>query len=89
MSAVRPSLVGKPFSFKGFGNRFKDWCRAAGLPDCCTLHGVRRHIASALADEGATPHQIVTGHTSLKEIERYTAKARRKRLATEAIERLK
>jgi hypothetical protein len=31
----------------------------------------------------------VTGHTSLKEIELYTAKARRKRLATEAIERLK
>ncbi|WP_197423043.1 tyrosine-type recombinase/integrase [Bradyrhizobium valentinum] len=68
---------GKPFSFKGFGNRFKDWCRAAGLPDCCTLHGVRKHTASWLAEEGATPHQIgsVTGHTSLKEIERYTAKA--------------
>jgi len=43
-----------------------------------------------LAEEGATPHQIgsVTGHTSLK-IELYTAKARRKRLATEAIKRLK
>jgi integrase len=82
---------GHPFSFKGFGNRFKDWCRAAGLPDNCTLHGVRKHTASALAEEGATPHQIgsVTGHTSLKEIERYTAKARRKRLATEAIRKLK
>jgi site-specific recombinase XerD len=82
---------GKPFSFKGFGNRFKEWCRAAGLPDCCTLHGVRKHTASTLAEEGATPHQIgsVTGHTSLKEIERYTAKARRKRLATEAIGKLK
>jgi integrase/recombinase XerD len=81
----------RPFSFKGFGNRFKEWCRAAGLPDRCTLHGVRKHTASALAEEGATPHQIgsVTGHTSLKEIERYTAKARRKRLATEAIGKLK
>jgi len=82
---------GKPFSFKGFGNRFKEWCRAAGLPDCCTLHGVRKHTASQLAEEGATPHQIgsVTGHTSLREIERYTAKARRRRLATEAFGKLK
>jgi integrase len=82
---------GKPFSFKGFGNRFKEWCRAASLPDYCTLHGVRKHTASQLAEEGATPHQIgsVTGHTSLKEIERYTAKARRRRLATEAIGKLK
>jgi len=82
---------GQPYSVEAFGNRFKEWCRAAGLPDCCTLHGVRKHTASQLAEEGATPHQIgsVTGHTSLKEIELYTAKARRKRLATEAIKRLK
>jgi len=55
------------------------------------LHGVRKHTASQLAEEGATPHQIgsVTGHTSLREIERYTAKARRRRLATEAIGKLK
>jgi integrase len=83
--------LGPAVSFKGFGNRFKDWCRSAGLPDHCTLHGVRKHTASWLAEEGTTPHQIgsVTGHTSLKEIERYTAKARRKRLATEAIGKLK
>jgi hypothetical protein len=31
----------------------------------------------------------VIGHTSLKEIERYTARARSKRLATEAIGKLK
>jgi hypothetical protein len=64
---------------------------SAGLPDHCTLHGVRKNTASQLAEEGATPHQIgsVTGHTTLKEIERYTAKARRKRLATEAIGKLK
>ena len=82
---------GKPFSAKALGNRFKEWCRAAGLPDRCTLHGVRKHTAAALAEEGATPHQIgsVTGHSSLKELERYTRKARRKRLATEAVAKLK
>jgi hypothetical protein len=46
------------------------------------LHAPRGPQAhpSALAEEGATPHQIgsVTGHTSLKEIERNTAKAGRK-----------
>jgi hypothetical protein len=31
----------------------------------------------------------LTGHRTLAEIERYTAKARRKRLATEAIGKLK
>jgi integrase len=82
---------GQPFSVKAFGNRFKEWCRAAGLPDECTLHGVRKATAAALAEGGATPHMIgsVTGHTSLKEIERYTAKARRAGLATEAISKLK
>ena len=82
---------GKPFAVDGFGKRFKEWCRAAGLPDHCTLHGVRKHTASQLAEEGATPHMIgaVTGHRTLTEIERYTAKARRRGLATEAIGKLK
>jgi hypothetical protein len=52
---------------------------------CPQVHG------SQLAEKGATPQQIgsVMRHTSLKEIERYIAKARRKALATAAIGKLK
>jgi integrase/recombinase XerD len=81
---------GKPFSTNGFGNKFKDWCRQAGLPHC-SAHGVRKHTAARLAESDATPHQIgaVTGHQSLEEIERYTKAARRPKLADEAMAKLK
>jgi len=47
--------------------------------------------ATALAQEGATAHEIaaVTGHQSLEEIERYTRVAERKRLADQAIKKFK
>lgn len=81
---------GKSFTTNGFGNKFKDWCRQAGLPHC-SAHGVRKFTASQLAESDATPHQIgaVTGHQSLDEIERYTRSARRKKLADEAMAKLK
>jgi integrase/recombinase XerD len=81
---------GKPFTANGFGNKFKDWCRQANLPHC-SAHGVRKATSTALADAGATPHQImaVTGHQSLEEIERYTKAASRKKNADAAMARLK
>jgi integrase len=53
----------------------------------CSFHGLRKAVASRLADIGCTPHEIaaITGHASLKEIERYTRTADRKRLAASAI----
>lgn len=84
------TAFGKPFTTNGFGNKFKDWCRQADLPHC-SAHGVRKFTATELAENDATPHQIgsVTGHTSLKEIERYTKKAQRSKMATEAMAKLK
>jgi integrase/recombinase XerD len=80
---------GKPFTANGFGNKFKDWCRQADLPHC-SAHGVRKATATALAEAGATPHEIgsITGHTSLKEIERYTKAAQRIGLATQGMAKL-
>jgi integrase/recombinase XerD len=80
---------GKPFTANGFGNKFKDWCRQADLPHC-SAHGVRKATATALAEAGATPHEIgaITGHTSLKEIERYTKAAQRGGLATRGMAKL-
>lgn len=81
---------GKPFSEKYFYNRFKRACQAAGVPHCCP-HGLRKAAARRLAEAGCTPHQIqsITGHTTLKEVERYTREADKKRLAIQAFEQLR
>jgi integrase/recombinase XerD len=81
---------GKPFTANGFGNKFKDWCRQAGLPHCSS-HGLRKATAAALAEAGATPHEImaITGHQTLDEVERYTKAARRTKLADEAMAKLR
>jgi len=54
----------------GFGNWFRECCTAAGLPHC-SAHGP---AARRLAEAGCTAHQIaaVTGHKTLKDVERYT-----------------
>jgi integrase/recombinase XerD len=80
----------KPFTPKHFGRVFKDWCYQAGLPHC-SAHGLRKATASYLAEHGATHHEImsITGHTSLKEIERYTRAARKAKLANAAMSRFK
>ena len=81
---------GKPFSVAGFGNRFREWCDLAGLPHC-TAHGLRKATAARLAECGATEHEImaVTGHRTLKEVERYTRAARRAGLADSGMAKLK
>lgn len=52
-----------------------------------SIHGLRKSAAAALAEMGCTVHQIqaITGHKSLKEIQRYTAEADQRRLAREAM----
>jgi len=81
---------GKPFTANGFGNKFKDWCRQADLPHC-SAHGVRKATSTALAEAGATPHEImaITGHQTLEEVERYTKTASRKKTADAAMAKLK
>jgi integrase/recombinase XerD len=80
---------GKPFTANGFGNKFKDWCRQAHLPHC-SAHGIRKATLTALAEAGATPHEImaVGGHRSLEEVERYTKAVSRKKTADSAMRKL-
>jgi hypothetical protein len=49
--------------------------------------GLRKAALTRLADAGKTVHQIaaVSGHKTLKEIERYTKAADQRRLAREAL----
>ncbi len=77
---------GKPFTAAGFGNWFREVCNEAGLPHC-TAHGLRKATSRRLAEASATGHQImaVTGHRSLKEVNRYTEAANRADLADTAM----
>lgn len=79
------TVHGKQRSVNGFGNAMRGWCDAAGLPECSS-HGLRKACARRLADAGATPHEImaVTGHKTIAEVQRYTEKADRRKLADRA-----
>ena len=76
---------GKPFTAKGFGNKMRDWCDQAGLPDC-TSHGLRKLCLIRLAEAGRTVFEIaaISGHKNLKEIQTYVDAANRKKLARAA-----
>lgn len=64
---------GKPRSEKGFSNWISEAAKLAGIPGC-SAHGLRKSAARRLAEAGCTVHEImaITGHKSLKEVERYT-----------------
>jgi integrase len=64
-----------------------DAIEAAGLPEDCVMHGLRKVAARDMANSGCSVHEImsVTGHKSLKEVERYTKAADQMRLADVAI----
>jgi integrase len=78
---------GRPYSAAGFGNRFRAWCDAAGLPGR-SAHGLRKAGATMLAERGASEAQlraIFGWDESSNEPRRYTRAARRKRLAAEGM----
>jgi integrase len=80
---------GKPYSADGFGNWFRRVCDKAGLENC-SAHGLRKAAASRLAEIGCTEHEImsITGHRTIKEVQRYTEAARKKVLADNAISKV-
>lgn len=55
------------------------------------FHGIRKTTASLLAEMGCTPSQImaITGHSTLREVTRYTAEAEQRLLAVSAMEKMK
>lgn len=80
---------GRPFTIAGLGNKFREWCDAAGLPTC-TLHGLRKAQSRRLAEAGATMLQgrAVTGHKRDDTFAYYAEKANRERLADDALANL-
>lgn len=80
---------GKPFTDNGFGNFMRKRCDEAEL-NHCSSHGLRKAAASRLAEAGCTANEImsITGHTTLKEVSRYTAEFERKKSAVRAMSKL-
>jgi len=83
--------AGAPFTPAGFGNWFREVCEEAGLPRGLTAHGLRKAAATRLADAGCSDHEIMSwgGWTTLKEVQRYTVAANRKRLALSGAAKLR
>lgn len=79
----------RPFSRKGFGNKFRDWCDQAGLPHC-SAHGLRKATLRRMAELEMSNKSMksVSGHVKDDEIELYTKAANQERLARSAIQQL-
>lgn len=87
---IAPAFIltgrGRPYSAESLGNEFGDRAAEAGVP--FRLHGLRKAFCSYWAEQGASTHQIASmaGHTSLKEVERYTRAADRSRMVKLLVE---
>jgi integrase len=82
---------GRPISRHTLTLVIRKAVQQAGLPSECVAHGLRKAQMRRLAEDGATVKEIasVSGHKTLREIERYTAAADQKRLSRRAITKLK
>lgn len=78
---------GSRLSKSAFSTAMRKAFRSIGLPSDCVFHGLRKSAAVRLAEVGCTTLEIaaVTGHKSLKEIERYTKGSNQLNLAKAAM----
>lgn len=78
---------GKVFDPVYSGAWFAEAIEEAKLSDDCMLHGLRKTAASKLAEAGCSEKQIavITGHTTLAMVAKYTKGAEQKKLASAAI----
>ncbi|MBI1202585.1 MAG: tyrosine-type recombinase/integrase [Rhodopseudomonas sp.] len=76
---------GQPFTDAGFGNKMREWCDQAGLPEC-SAHGLKKIAATICAEMGATDRQMMAlfDWHSEKMVKKYTGAARNRLLAAEA-----
>jgi integrase len=76
-------LTARPLAFtiNGLGNKMREWCDAAGLPQCSS-HGLRKAAAVILAENGSTAPEIcaVFGWSKLETAEIYIRKAQKRKM---------
>jgi integrase len=88
-----PTLIGyngRPISGQALSSLIQRAANAAGLPRKCKAHGLRKSHMRRLAEYGSSSKEIasMSGHRTLREIERYTAKADQANLARMAVARI-
>lgn len=78
---------GQPYTINGYAVLLADAIERAGLPKRCVPHGLRKAALRRLADLGCSAKQMqaISGHKTLRELERYTEAANQKTLAADAI----
>jgi integrase len=85
------SETGRPFkTAASFGVWFRKRCNEAGIPKFFAFHGLRKAGATLFAEHGFTDHEIMSwgGWKTLREVQRYTAAANRKKMAMSGAEKL-
>ena len=85
MVGVKTFLVtdyGLPFTAAGFGNKFREWCDEAGLPQC-SAHGMRKLFMKRGAELNWSEDYLASfsGHTDMDEIRTYVPAANKARMA--------
>jgi integrase len=70
---IRLDHADKPYVKESFGNIVRKWLNKACIPNGYSLHGLRKLCVCRLIERGCDPHDVmaVTGHQTLKEIDRY------------------
>jgi integrase len=81
--------TGKPYSGDNFSEQFRAWCKAARLSKECSYHGLRKAACRRLAEAGCSVNEIaaVSGHATLREVQRYTKAVDQERMARSAMAR--
>jgi integrase len=79
---------GRPFTPRAFSRWFIKQCERIGLKGV-SAHGLRKAACRRLAEAGCSANEIaaVSGHASLREVERYTRAADQARMARNAMAR--
>lgn len=82
---------GKPWQPQPYGAWCAEAIAAAGLPDDCVWHGLRKTAARRLAEAGCTVDEIraVTGHATSAMATHYVRQADQRRMARAAIGKLR
>jgi integrase len=80
---------GQTFTKDGFGNKMREWCDQAGLPQC-SAHGLRHAMGRRMAESDATQQQMkaVGGWKGDAEVATYAASANQERLADAGMQRV-
>jgi integrase len=81
---------GRAMTRPAFTRMMKRAAKEAGLGPECVPHGLRKAMLRRLAEHGASAKEIsaVSGHKTLREVERYTAAADQRRLSAAAMKKL-